>query len=177
MKSEVEVSIGISITNACYQCQLLNSVCSECDDARTAKDAEIAHEIVDDRNIIYFNQWSNKELAASDWASSESIIGKSHPIAKIIEVPVTRYKESEPYQSTEPKVIWEEPDSDYIFRNEYAPPITNLADRLSSSWFLGKHVYPLISEHDLKATIMLRKNEVVCPDCHLTYNALVGCNN
>jgi len=172
-----EVSIGISITNACYECQLLDSVCPECEDSRTAKDAEIAHELVDSRNIIYPRQWHNRELSDTDWVESQSIVGYSHRLAKIIEVPVTRYKESEPYQSTEPKVVWEEPDSDFLFRSEYAPPITNILDRLGSYWFLGNHIYPLIKEEDLKATIALRKNEAICPNCHLSYNALVGCNN
>lgn len=172
-----ETSIGISITNACYECQLLDSVCPECEDSRTAKDAEIAHELVDSRNIIYPRQWHNRELSDTDWVESQSIVGYSHRLAKIIEVPVTRYKDSEPYQSTEPKVVWEEPDSDFLFRSEYAPPITNILDRLGSYWFLGNHIYPLIKEEDLKATIALRKNEAICPDCHLSYNALVGCNN
>lgn len=172
-----ETSIGISITNACYECQLLDSVCPECEDSRTAKDAEIAHELVDSRNIIYSRQWHNRELSDTDWVESQSIVGYSHRLAKIIEVPVTRYKDSEPYQSTEPKVVWEEPDSDFLFRSEYAPPITNILDRLGSYWFLGNHIYPLIKEEDLKATIALRKNESICPDCHLSYNALVGCNN
>lgn len=172
-----ETSIGISITNACYECQLLDSVCPECEDSRTAKDAEIAHELVDSRNIIYPRQWHNRELSDTDWVESQSIVGYSHRLAKIIEVPVTRYKDSEPYQSTEPKVVWEEPDSDFLFRSEYAPPITNILDRLGSYWFLGNHIYPLVKEEDLKATIALRKNEAICPDCHLSYNALVGCNN
>lgn len=172
-----ETSIGISITNACYECQLLDSVCPECEDSRTAKDAEIAHELVDSRNIIYPRQWHNRELSDTDWVESQSIVGYSHRLAKIIEVPVTRYKDSEPYQSTEPKVVWEEPDSDFLFRSEYAPPITNILDRLGSYWFLGNHIYPLIKEEDLKATIALRKNEAICPNCHLSYNALVGCNN
>lgn len=176
-KPEVEASVGISITNACYECQLLDSVCPECEDNRTAKDAEIAHELVDDRNIIYPNQWHNRDLTQQDWVSSQSIVGYAHRLAKIIEIPVTRYKESEPYQSTEPKVVWEEPDSDFLFRSEYAPPITNILDRLGSYWFLGNHIYPLIKEEDLKATIALRKNEAICPNCHLSYNALVGCNN
>lgn len=186
-----ETSIGISITNACYECQLLDSVCPECEDSRTAKDAEIAHELVDSRNIIYSRQWHNRDLTQQDWISPSIIVGKARKIpifhynyiekidikTAVINGKVYEFK-SEPYESLDSITItWEDSLDDYIFRNEYAPPITNILDRLGSYWFLGNHIYPLIKEEDLKATIALRKNEAICPNCHLSYNALVGCNN
>lgn len=177
MKEQIEIATGISITNACYQCQILGSYCLDCVDARDAKDTNMAYEIVDERNLIYPNQWSNIELTDTSWAEAQSISGTSHRLAKIVEVPVTRYKDSEPYESTQPQVIWEEPDSDYTFRNEYAPPITNLLDRLQGYWFLGQHIYPLRSEADIQATIKLNRFETICPECHLTYNKNYTCQN
>ena len=45
--------IGISVTNACYHCYILNEVCIDCEDRRQANDAIFAHELVDDGNDIY----------------------------------------------------------------------------------------------------------------------------
>ena len=45
--------IGISVTNACYHCYMLNEVCMDCEDRRQANDAIFAHELVDDGNDIY----------------------------------------------------------------------------------------------------------------------------
>ena len=86
MKKETEASIGISITNACYQCQLLQDLCIECEENRTAKDADIAHQIVDEGNLIYPKVWFNMtEPSGHDWVGA-----------------VTRTKDGERNEFTEP---------------------------------------------------------------------------
>lgn len=71
MKPQVETATGISITNACYQCQLLQDLCLDCEESRQAKDADIAHQIVDERNLIYPRMWvAVTEPSAHDWVAS-----------------------------------------------------------------------------------------------------------
>lgn len=159
MKPEVETSIGISVTNTCYQCQLLQDLCVECDETREARDTQIAHEIVDERNLIYPFIWRNSpnENSGHDGNSSATIIGKAKPIASLIE---TRHT-----NDTEPgfdlKVQWIQPDSDYEFRNEFLEPTTSLVDRL----------------FNLEESITLAKYESVCQDCHLVINSNAICPN
>lgn len=173
--SELDIAVGISITNQCYQCQLLETQCPDCDESRIAKDATIAHELVDDRNIIYPNQWHNQDLTDSAWASSETIVGRARRKAVLTEREVRDPVTYEPH--LEISLTWQEPESEWQIRNEFAPPITNLADRLAGYWFLGQHIMPMISKSDLLYRLQLGKNEAICQFCNLTYNTQVGCNN
>ncbi len=97
--------IGISVTNACYHCYILNEVCMECEDTRTARDSNIAHAIVDEGNLQYSKQLSYNlpESSGHDWVS-----------------PTTRV---EPYfvYATQ---TWEDT------REEFLEPITVITDRL-----------------------------------------------
>ncbi len=97
--------IGISVTNACYHCYILNEVCMECEDTRTARDSNIAHAIVDEGNLQYSKQLSYNlpESSGHDWVS-----------------PTTRV---EPYfvYATQ---TWEDT------REEFLDPITVITDRL-----------------------------------------------
>ena len=98
-------SQGISITNACYACYILDDICIECDDSRTARDSNIAHAIVDEGNLQYRKQLSYNlpESSGHDWVS-----------------PTTRV---EPYfvYATQ---TWEDT------REEFLDPITVITDRL-----------------------------------------------
>lgn len=60
---EVVASQGISLVNNCYYCIQLNELCIDCQDAREARDSDIAHEIVDERNLTYLKVWSKPK----DW--------------------------------------------------------------------------------------------------------------
>ena len=65
-------SLGIAVTNSCYQCQALDSLCPDCDDLKFSRDAYIAHEIVDDGNLQYKHVWSNGDSTVSghDWVGA-----------------------------------------------------------------------------------------------------------
>lgn len=56
----------------CITCVNLNELCPDCLENGSARDAEIAHEIVDDRNVIYRRIWSvNKGLESGhEWISN-----------------------------------------------------------------------------------------------------------
>jgi hypothetical protein len=73
-------SLGITITNNCYACYMLNEVCMECDDRRQANDAIFAHELVDDGNDIYryapmYTSMTKIEAETSghEWVSSTTL--------------------------------------------------------------------------------------------------------
>lgn len=73
--SEYAQSNGISITNQCYDCMQLDYKCYNCEQEQEARDAQIAHEIVDEGNLIYKRQWSrtDDQPSASDWISSVTV--------------------------------------------------------------------------------------------------------
>jgi len=64
---------------------------------------------------------------------------------------------------------------------EFAPPIVNLADRLSGAVFLGKHIVELgkddLTEAKFAAMLKLGKHEMVCDACHYTHNKAIVCPN
>ena len=158
-KPEVEVSVGISVTNACYQCQLLQDLCIECEDSRTAKDAEIAYAIVEERNLIYPRMWINETQAEPDWWPSQVITGKARRKAILTETEVRDPNTYEPHLET--KLEWEEPTEEWQVRNEYAPAITMLVDRL----------------FNLEESITLAKYETICGSCHYVTNRNAICPN
>lgn len=63
---------GITITNACYACYLLDDICMECEDTRQARDSNIAHAIVDEGNLQYSKQLSYNlpENSGHEWVGS-----------------------------------------------------------------------------------------------------------
>jgi RNA polymerase subunit RPABC4/transcription elongation factor Spt4 len=137
MKPEVELSVGISVTNACYQCQLLQDLCVECDDTRQAHDAEIAHQIVDERNLIYPKVWFQvTEPTAHDWVASVTRLPKP---ARMLD------------------------GSLKIDRNEFKEPTTALIDRifnLDDSLTLERFETICNDCH------MVTNKHAVCPNCN-----------
>jgi hypothetical protein len=99
----VQMSDELTVSNPCYQCMIQMELCVDCQDLRDSRATNIAHEIVDEANLIYPAQWhSITEPSGHDWVS-----------------PTTRV---EPYfvYATQ---TWEDT------REEYMEPITNLSDR------------------------------------------------
>jgi hypothetical protein len=97
------MSDELTVSNPCYQCMIQMELCVDCQDLRDSRATNIAHEIVDEANLIYPAQWhSVTEPSGHDWVS-----------------PTTRV---EPYfvYATQ---TWEDT------REEFLEPITNLSDR------------------------------------------------
>lgn len=65
-------SNGITIQTMCYQCQALSELCPDCQEQRDARDAEIAHQLVDEGNLQYKRVWSQTEsdITGHDWVGS-----------------------------------------------------------------------------------------------------------
>jgi anaerobic ribonucleoside-triphosphate reductase len=66
-------SNGITITNMCYQCHTLTELCPDCQELRDSRDADIAHQLVDEGNLQYRHQWSisNPMPSGHDWTDRE----------------------------------------------------------------------------------------------------------
>jgi hypothetical protein len=65
-------SQGISITNQCYDCMQMDTMCANCEDMAEARSAQIAHEIVDEGNLQYPRQWLlTTEPSGHDWTNRD----------------------------------------------------------------------------------------------------------
>lgn len=102
-------SQGISVTNQCYDCMQLDTLCVNCEDMAEARSAEIAHDLVDDNNDIYRYQPMytsltklEPQVSGHDWISSSTV----HRVIK----------------DDQGNVV------DYIMREEYKLPVVMLAD-------------------------------------------------
>jgi len=97
------MSDELTVSNPCYQCMIQMELCIDCQDLRDSRATNIAHDMVDEGNLIYPAQWHNiTQPSGHDWVS-----------------PTTRV---EPYfvYATQ---TWEDT------REEFLEPITNLSDR------------------------------------------------
>ena len=97
------MSDELTVSNPCYQCMIQMELCVDCQDLRDSRATDIAHDMVDEGNLIYPAQWhSITEASGHEWVS-----------------PTTRV---EPYfvYATQ---TWEDT------REEFLEPITNLSDR------------------------------------------------
>ncbi len=72
---EIIVQNQLSLTNECFHCMQLNELCPDCIEAKDARDAEIAWDIVDEGNERYSRIPSKKDEVPSghDWVSNEVI--------------------------------------------------------------------------------------------------------
>jgi hypothetical protein len=98
-----KMSDELTVSNPCYQCMIQMELCIDCQDLRDSRATNIAHDMVDEGNLIYPAQWhSITEPSGHEWVS-----------------PTTRV---EPYfvYATQ---TWEDT------REEFLEPITNLSDR------------------------------------------------
>lgn len=71
--SQYELPLGISITNQCYDCMLLDERCENCQEVQDARDADIAHQLVDEGNLQYKRQWTyaKDEPSGHDWTERD----------------------------------------------------------------------------------------------------------
>lgn len=149
----MSASQGITVTTMCYQCQALNEFCPECQEQRDARDAEVAHQIVDEGNLQYRKVWSQTttDVTQHDWISSVVKVSERTKRIKI--------RASMTETSIREYLIIEDIDGDY--REEFLDPIAVLADRM----------------YDLETSLTILPHETVCTTCHLTYNKATACPN
>ena len=98
---------GISVTNGCYQCYMLDDACMDCEDTRLTQEAIAVHEIVDEGNDIYPMYTTMTKIDTPE--SGHEWVGSTTRI--------------EPYFNWLTQE-WEDT------REEFLPPITVITDRL-----------------------------------------------
>jgi len=65
------MSDELTVTNACYQCMIQMELCPDCSDLRDSRATDIAHDMVDEGNLQYRNQWhAVTEPSGHEWVSS-----------------------------------------------------------------------------------------------------------
>ena len=76
-KQEVLVQNQLNLMNQCYYCVQMNELCPDCIEAKEARDAAIAWDIVDEGNERYDHVPSKKDELPSghDWISNETLVG------------------------------------------------------------------------------------------------------
>lgn len=142
-------SNGISIQTMCYQCQALSELCPDCQEQRDARDAEIAHQLVDEGNLQYKRVWSQTEsdITGHDWIGSITRISERTRRIRVVG------------EWDNEQVVVEEIEGDY--RSEFLDPIAVLTDRM----------------YDLETSVLITPAEVICQDCHLVINKYAKCPN
>ena len=76
-EQEVLVQNQLNLMNQCYYCVQMNELCPDCIEAKEARDAAIAWDIVDEGNERYNHVPSKKDELPSghDWVSNETLVG------------------------------------------------------------------------------------------------------
>lgn len=139
--------------SACEECVGMTELCPACQDLRDTRDAEVAHQIVDEGNLQYRKVWSQTttDVTQHDWISS---------VVKVSER-TRRYKVRASMTETSIREYLVVEDTDGDYRDEFLDPIAVLADRM----------------YDLETSITVLPHERICESCHLTYNKASACPN
>ena len=83
MNNEIIVQNQLTLMNECFHCQQLNELCSDCLEAKEARDAVIANQLVDEDIYRYEPMYTSMTLiqdepSAHDWIGSE-VVTKVNP--------------------------------------------------------------------------------------------------
>jgi hypothetical protein len=78
MNNEIIVQNQLTLMNECFHCQQLNELCADCLEAKEARDAVLANQLVDEDIYRYKPMYSSMskiqdEPSAHEWISSEVI--------------------------------------------------------------------------------------------------------
>ena len=76
---EIIVQNQLTLMNDCYHCMQLNELCPDCLDAQEARDAVIAHKLVDGEIYNHAMTRIQDEPSAHDWISSETVVRVEEP--------------------------------------------------------------------------------------------------
>ena len=133
-------SLGISIQTMCYQCQALTELCPDCLEQKDARDAEIAHQIVDEsEDYIYQGYGDKKRAVANGGAVAEGF----RALSIIRDLPSGH--------------DWTDRDGEFL------PPVTALADRL---YDLETSVTITPAEVLCQACHLVYNKWSICPNCN-----------
>ena len=160
--NEYELPLGMSVTNTCYECQVIaQSVeegypagkCFTCEEEAEAREDQKAWDLHEDDRLGEGKGLSTStadEPSASDWVSSKTFDHNRKWNASMIE----RWCADNPFKLEELTVIFEEIDEP-TERSEFLPPTYNISD--------GGEFEELWELDDMRQ----RARETECQWCHL----------
>jgi hypothetical protein len=68
------MSDELTVSNPCYQCMIQMELCMDCQDLRDSRATNIAHDMVDEGNLIYPAQWHGiTEPSGHEWVSPTTL--------------------------------------------------------------------------------------------------------
>ena len=68
------MSDELTVSNPCYQCMIQMELCVDCQDLRDSRATNIAHDMVDEGNLVYPSQWhSVTEPSGHEWISPTTL--------------------------------------------------------------------------------------------------------
>jgi hypothetical protein len=84
MNNEIIVQNQLTLMNECFNCLQLNELCADCLEAKEARDAVIANQLVDEDIYRYNPMYTSMtkiqdEPSAHDWISSETVVRVEEP--------------------------------------------------------------------------------------------------
>lgn len=83
------MSDELTVSNPCYQCMIQMELCVDCQDLRDSRATNIAHDLVDEGNLIYTKQLSViTEPSGHDWIGAVTLDNHNKEREEFLE-PVT----------------------------------------------------------------------------------------
>jgi hypothetical protein len=160
--NDIIVQNQLTLMNECFHCQQLNELCADCLDAKEARDAVIAHQLVDESTDYIIRGYGSKEYRVANGGT----ITESSPMSDMHD-----QTSGHDWISNEVIVREEKPtlsnwdrtqgESIYTMRTEFFEQSSWLIDRL----------------FDLDESMEVTKHECICSVCHYTINKHAVCPN
>jgi len=146
--NDIIVQNQLTLMNECFHCQQLNELCSDCLEAKEARDAVIANQLVDEDIYRYEPMYTSMtkiqdEPSAHDWISGEVIVREEKPTLSN-------------WDRTQGEPI-------YTMRTEFFEQSSWLIDRIFD---LDESME--VTEHECICSVChyTINKHAVCPNCH-----------
>ena len=151
-EQEILVQNQLTLMNQCYYCVQMNELCADCLDAKEARDAIIANQLVDESGDYIIRGYGPKKYQVANGGT----ITESSPMSEIDDQPSGHdWISNEVITFVCPKT------GDKTMRTEFFEQSSWLIDRL----------------FDLDESMEITKHECICSVCHYTINKHAVCPN
>ncbi len=156
-EQEILVQNQLTLMNECFHCQQLNELCADCLDAKEARDAVTANQIVDESGDYmmrgyHYDGYDRKKYQVANGGA----VAELEPMSDIHDQPSGHdWISNEVITFVCPKT------GDKTMRMEFFEQSSWLVDRL----------------FDLDESMEITKHECICSVCHYTINKHAVCPN
>ena len=155
--NDIIVQNQLTLMNECFHCQQLNELCADCLDAKEARDAVIANQMVDESGDYimrgyHYDGYDRKKYQVANGGA----IAELEPMSDIHDQP-----SGHDWISNEVVTFVCPKTGDKTMRMEFFEQSSWLIDRL----------------FDLDESMEITKHECICSVCHYTINKHAVCPN